>query len=73
MYQKHGCMVEMAAKAKVRVKIPVIGVGRLDIPELAEEVIKEGKVDIIAIGRGLLADPHWAAKAKGLRKNKYTF
>lgn len=64
IYQKHGCMVEMPAKAKRVVKIPVIGVGRLDIPELAEKVVEDGKVDIIAIGRGLLADPHWAAKVK---------
>ena len=64
MYQKHGCMVEMPAKAKRVVKIPVIGVGRLDIPELAEKIVEDGKVDIIAIGRGLLADPHWAARVK---------
>ena len=37
MYQNHGCMVEMPAKAKRVVKIPVIGVGRLDIPELVDE------------------------------------
>ena len=64
MYQKHGCMVDMATKAKEVVKIPVIGVGRIDIPELAERLVEKGQVDIIAIGRGLLADPHWAAKVK---------
>jgi 2-enoate reductase len=35
-YQKHGCMVDMAEEVKKIVKIPVIAVGRLDVPELAE-------------------------------------
>ncbi len=61
-YQKYGCMVDMAAEVRKVVKIPVIAVGRLDVPELAEKVIAEGKADLVAIGRGLLSDPHWARK-----------
>jgi 2-enoate reductase len=63
-YQKYGCMVDMAAEVKKVVKIPVIAVGRLDIPELAEKVISEGKADLVAIGRGFLSDPHWAKKVE---------
>jgi 2-enoate reductase len=55
-------MADMAAEVKKVVKIPVVAVGRLDIPELAEKVIAEGQADIVAIGRGLLADSYWAAK-----------
>jgi 2-enoate reductase len=62
-YQAHGCMVDMAAEAKKVVKIPVVAVGRLDLPEMAERVVAGGKADIVAIGRGLLADPAWPAKA----------
>jgi 2-enoate reductase len=62
-YQEHGCMLDMAAEAKKVVKIPVIAVGRLDIPEVAEKAVAEGKADIVAIGRGLLADPQWPVKA----------
>ena len=64
IYQKHGCMVDMAAMAKKAVKIPVIGVGRLDKPEVAARAVAEGMADITAIGRGLLADPHWADKLR---------
>lgn len=64
IYQKHGCMVDMAAKAKEAVNIPVIAVGRLDKPEVAARVISEGMADIVAIGRGLLADPQWVHKVK---------
>jgi 2-enoate reductase len=62
VYQEYGLMVDMAAKAKEVVKIPVMAVGRLDLPELAEKVIAEGKADMIALGRGLLADPYWPVK-----------
>lgn len=63
-YQPPGCMVDMAEKAKQLVKIPVIAVGKLAYPELAERVLQEGKADFIAIGRGLLADPEWPNKVR---------
>ncbi len=63
-YQEYGCMVDMAAEVRKVVKIPVIAVGRLDVPELAEKVIAEGKADLVAIGRGFLSDPHWARKVE---------
>jgi len=38
MYQEHGCMVDMAEKVKEVVKVPVLAVGRLGSPELAEGI-----------------------------------
>jgi len=68
-YHKYGCMVDMAAAAKKVVRIPVIAVGRLDLPEMAESVLREGKADMIAIGRGLLSDASWPRKvAEGRAK-----
>jgi len=69
-YQEHGCMAEMAAEAKKVVKIPVIAVGRLEIPELAEKVLEEGKADLVALGRGLLTDPFWVQKVGEGRTEK---
>lgn len=63
-YQPPGCMIDMAAKVKPVVKVPVIAVGKLHYPRLAERVLQEGKADFIAIGRGLLADPDWPNKVK---------
>lgn len=62
VYEENGCMIDMAARAKKQVKIPVIGVGKLGLPELAERVIAEGKADIVAIGKSLLADAFWVEK-----------
>jgi 2-enoate reductase len=63
-YQAHGCLVNMAEAVKKAVKVPVIAVGRLDIPELAEKVLQDGKADFIALGRGLIADSEWPVKAR---------
>ncbi len=63
-YQQPGCMVDLAEKVKRVVKIPVIGVGKLGYPELAEKILAEGKADFVALGRPLLADPEWPIKVK---------
>jgi 2-enoate reductase len=64
VYQENGCMIDMAARAKKVVKIPVIGVGKLGLPDLAERVVAEGRADIVAIGKSLLADPFWVKKVR---------
>lgn len=51
-----GGLVPLATGIKKVVHIPVIGVGRLD-PILAERILRQGKVDLVAFGRRLLADP----------------
>jgi len=64
IYQPPGCMVKMAHAVKEAVRVPVIAVGKLGYPELAEKVLQEGKADFIALGRALLADPEWPIKVK---------
>lgn len=61
-YHPHGLSVDLAAEIKHAVSIPVMVAGRLGIPNVAEAAIAEGKADMIAIGRDLLADPYWARK-----------
>ncbi len=51
-----GANQNIAAEVKKVVSIPVITVGRLD-PELGERMLREGKVDFIAMSRRLWADP----------------
>ena len=52
-----GLNVEAASQVKASVNVPVIVAGRLNDPVLAESVLARGKADLIAIGRGLIADP----------------
>jgi 2-enoate reductase len=63
-YQSPGLMVDLAAMVKKVVKIPVIAVGKLGYPALAEQVLQEGKADFICLGRALLADPDWPNKVE---------
>ncbi len=63
-YEPQGCLVALSAAVKQVVNIPVIAVGLINRPELAEEVLKEGEADFICIGRQLIADPDWPNKAR---------
>ena len=58
---KQGMNVHVAAAVKRVVSVPVIAVGKLDAP-LGERFISEGKVDAVAIGRRLIADPDYPNK-----------
>ncbi len=62
-----GFRAELAHQVKRTVSIPVISVGRINEPSVANRIIEEGKADMVAIGRALLADPQWPIKVeKGL-------
>jgi len=66
-YMPQGHLIPLAAEVKKAVSIPVIGVGRIVDPEFAEQVLREGKVDLIALGRQLMADPEFPTKVKSGR------
>jgi len=52
-----GCFIPLAEKVKESVSIPVIGVGRINDPSFAEELLENKRVDLIAMGRSFLSDP----------------
>lgn len=52
------------------VPVPVVGVGKLGYPDLAERALREGKCDMVMLGRPLLADPEWPNKARTGRVNE---
>ena len=57
-----GTYVYLAEAIRQKVSIPVIGVGKINTPDLAESILLEGKADLIAIGRQLITDPYWPGK-----------
>jgi 2,4-dienoyl-CoA reductase-like NADH-dependent reductase (Old Yellow Enzyme family) len=64
--KQEGYMTHWAALIKREVpNIPVITAGRIQSPEFAERVLKEGKADLVGLARVLLADPLWPKKALG--------
>jgi dimethylglycine catabolism A len=54
--------LDFAAEVKKQVSVPVIAVGRLGDPALAQAAVASGKADFIALGRTLVADPQWVDK-----------
>jgi NADPH2 dehydrogenase len=58
-----GYQVKYAVRVREALGTPVMAVGRLDDPLLAESLLAEGRVDLVAIGRGMLRDPYWANTA----------
>lgn len=61
-YLKKGYMLEMAEEVKKAVSIPILVGSRMDVPELAEQAIADGKMDGVVIGRSSIADPDYANK-----------
>ena len=64
MFMEKGCLADYAWAIKKEMNVPIMSVGRINDPRLAEEIIKTGKADLVCMGRGLLADPAMPNKAK---------
>lgn len=64
MILPRGCNVRAAETIKRKVSVPVIVAGRINGPELAEEILRQGKADVIAMARGLVADPDLPIKTR---------
>jgi 2,4-dienoyl-CoA reductase-like NADH-dependent reductase (Old Yellow Enzyme family) len=65
-----GTHFELASRIRQAAGVPVIGVGRVQNPAFADAAVRDGAVDLVAVGRGLLADPLWAAKAQAGRSGE---
>ena len=64
MYEASGCQLPLSEAVKKVVALPIIAHGKLGTPELARQVLEEGKADFVALGRPLLADPEWPRKVR---------
>lgn len=63
MSSPEGWRLPYSRRLRAVAGVPVITVGQIRWPETAERALREGDADYIALGRPLLADPHWPAKA----------
>ena len=69
-----GCFLDMSRIAKeffrrnniksnAGADVPVVAVGKLGYPDIAEKAIRDGDCDMVMLARPLLADPDWCSKA----------
>ena len=59
-----GFALGLSEAVKELVDVPVIVAGRIRLPGLAERALEAGQADFVAVGRGMLADSEWVAKAR---------
>jgi 2,4-dienoyl-CoA reductase-like NADH-dependent reductase (Old Yellow Enzyme family)/thioredoxin reductase len=64
MFMDKACLADSAARIKKALRIPVMSVGRINDPLVADAIIRDGKADLVCMGRGLLADPEMPKKAE---------
>lgn len=50
-------------RSNAGLEVPIVAVGKLGYPDLAEKALRDGMCDMIMLGRPLLADPDWCVKA----------
>jgi 2,4-dienoyl-CoA reductase-like NADH-dependent reductase (Old Yellow Enzyme family)/thioredoxin reductase len=63
MFMERGINVHYAEKIKKHVGIPVSTIGALNEPEMMENIIDQGRADVVVMARALLADPYLPKKA----------
>ncbi|MGA8046441.1 MAG: NADPH-dependent 2,4-dienoyl-CoA reductase [Dermatophilaceae bacterium] len=56
--------VAFAGRLKKDVSIPVVATNRINMPEIAEDILARGDGDLVSMARPLLADPDWVRKAE---------
>ncbi|MGH3949077.1 MAG: FAD-dependent oxidoreductase [Pseudonocardiaceae bacterium] len=60
----------VTATLKPHVSIPVITSNRINMPQVAEEVLARGDADMVSMARPFLADPEWVRKASAGRADE---
>ncbi len=58
-----GYQVHLADYIGKRVGIPVRAVGMIDDPHQANDIVTQGRADMVALARAMLADPRWPWRA----------
>ncbi len=63
MYYEPAPFARIWEGIKGAASVPVLGMGRITTPELAEDLLAEGKTDLIGMVRELISDPRLPEKA----------
>ncbi len=58
-----GYQVDWAAEVRRRADIPTVAVGLIMDPGMADDIVRSGKADFVALGRQALVDPAWPVRA----------
>ncbi len=65
-----GAFTWVTRKLKGEVSIPLITTNRINVPEVAEQILANGDADMVSMARPLLADAEWVKKASAGRRDE---
>ncbi|MEG1632666.1 MAG: FAD-dependent oxidoreductase [Oscillospiraceae bacterium] len=54
---------KIGLKSNLGIPVPIVAVGKLGYPDMAEQALRDGMCDLVMLGRPVLADPDWCKKA----------
>jgi 2,4-dienoyl-CoA reductase (NADPH2) len=64
--RKEGFMAPFASAIRASVPgVPIVAAGRIQRPETAEAILRDGMADLVGLARVIFADPSWPGKARG--------
>ena len=70
VYEPQAMELDVISEIRKNVKLPLMGQGKLNDPKVAEKVVADGLLDVVALGHQMLADPDWANKVREGRNNE---
>lgn len=73
VYRAEGWKVPAAAQVKEAVSIPVAASGNIRHPEFVDQIINDGKCDMVGIARGIYAEKEWVKKCEEGREDELRY
>jgi 2,4-dienoyl-CoA reductase-like NADH-dependent reductase (Old Yellow Enzyme family) len=74
-WERPALLVEVAAQLRREAQLPVATSWNIFTPERADNLIRDERIDLVMLGKPMLANPHWpyhAAKALGIDRPAWT-
>jgi 2,4-dienoyl-CoA reductase-like NADH-dependent reductase (Old Yellow Enzyme family)/thioredoxin reductase/putative sterol carrier protein len=65
VYSKYSAIIKKAIK-----NVPICVVGRINTPEIAEEILQDNRADMVAMGRAVISDPFLPQKTKDGKRDE---
>ena len=73
VHRPEGWKVPAAAQVKAAISIPVAASGNIRRPEYVDQIIEEGKCDMVGMARGIYAEKEWVKKCEEGREDELRY
>lgn len=73
VHRAEGWKVPAATMVKNAVSVPVVATGSIRHPDFVDQIINDGKCDMVGMGRGILAEREWVKKCAEGREDELRY